>query len=200
MTDVIVDLPVADEGPDLGVFDREMPWSERHELIKRTFPSVVSLDWNKVFIQDPGMFGRIMNDILKADQAVPGRPGKRPALDMDEAKRRWREIIGDDSVDYTMLPFHRAFQNLVGDKYSIRHLARKCNLDKSMIHNLLRGEKDPTPEIMEKIAVGFKISPSYFLEYRVAYVLGVMFYKLTSMPESSVVFYNKIRGGENGDS
>ena len=185
--------PPADEKPDLGVFAADMPWQERVELIHKVFPSTVQLDWNRAFEQDSGLFGRILNDILKADQATPGRPGKRPALNQEEAKRKWREIVGDDSVDYTMLPFHRAFKNLVGDKYSIRHLARKCNLDKSMIHNLLRGDKAPTPEIMEKIAVGFKISPSYFLEYRVAYVLGVMFYKLTSMPESSVVFYNKIR-------
>lgn len=198
--DFIVDVPPADEGPDLGIFDRDMAWDERHELIKKTFPSVVALDWNKVFLQDPGLLGRILNDILKADQAVPGRPGKRPALDRDEARKRWREIIGDDSVDFTMLPFHKAFQNLAGDKYSIRHLANKCKLDKSMIHNLLRGEKAPTPEIMEKVAWGFKLSPSYFLEYRVAYVLGVLFYKLTSQPESTVVFYNKVKEGNNGDS
>lgn len=195
MTDFIVDVPPTTENLDLGIFDREMSWDERYALIVKMFPSVVNLDWNKAFKTDPGLFGRVMNDILKADQAVPGRPGKRPALDMEEAKRKWREIIGDDSVDFSMLPFHRAFQNLVSDKYSIRHLARKCNLDKSMIHNLLRGDKDPTPEIMERVATGFKIHPSYFVEYRVAYVLGVLFYKLTSMPESSVVFYNKIREG-----
>lgn len=195
MEDMIITVP--DEGsPDLDVFrrsDPKMPWSERVQLIKQQFPSTVTLDWNQVFIQDPAVLGRIINDILKADQAQPGRPGKRPALDVAAAEERYRQMTGED---FTMLPFHESFKILKG-KRSIRHMAHKTDLDKTLVWGLLNGDKRPNPEIMEKVAAAFGKHPSYFVEYRVDYILGVLFYKLINSPESSVVFFKKLQGREN---
>lgn len=194
--DILVTVP-EEQSPDLDVFrkasEEKMPWTKRVELIKQQFPSTVRLDWNEVFRQDPAVLGRIINDILKADQAEPGRPGKRPALDVAAAEERWRQMSGED---YTMLPFDRAFTILKGDR-SIRHVAHKVGLDKTLVWGLLNGDKRPNPEIMEKVAAGFKKHPSYFLEYRIDYILGVLFHKLQSSPESTVVFFKKTQGREN---
>ena len=195
MDEIIVSVP-EDRSPDLDVFrkatEEKMPWKQRSELIKEQFPSTVTLDWFEVFKQDGALLGRIINDILKVDlaQSQPGRPGKRPSLDPKDAADRWRQMTNDD---YTMLPFDRAFTILKGDR-SVRHMASKVELDRTLVWNLLKGTKRPNPEIMEKVAKAFKKHPSYFVEYRIDYLLGILFHKLQSSPESSVVFYRKLQG------
>jgi len=173
---------------DLAVFEGRMTWKDRARLIHRQFPSVDQLDWNKVFRTDPAILGRIVNDVIKQEQARPGTPGKRPSLDPKVASRRIQELSGED---YSLLKFSDAMNNLKGDR-SIRHVADKVSLDKSLVLKLLHGRIDPTMEQMEKIARGFKKQPGYFHEYRVAYVLSMMFALMNDGPESAIVQYRKI--------
>lgn len=133
--------------------------------------------------------GKLVNDILKADPADANRPGKRPSLDTKEASERFRKVFGGD---FTMEPFDEAFRVLTQGK-SIRHIARNVNLDKSMVHSLLRGDIEPRMDIIETIAAGLRKHPSYFVEYRVGYILGIMQEKFYSNPETSVVFYKKLK-------
>jgi transcriptional regulator with XRE-family HTH domain len=174
---------------DLTVFDEKMPWQERYKVIKKTFPSVETLDWNKVFRSDPAIMGRIVNDVLKIDQAEPGRPGKRPALDIERAESRLRQIRGED---YTVLPFVEALEHARGDK-SIRSLSYYSGLPKSTVHRLAEGLAHPTVEQLEAIAKGVRKDPSYFMEYRVAFVLTAMAELFSRSPESTVVQYEKLR-------
>lgn len=180
---------MAEQHIDFSVFEGKMPWRERYQLIVSVFPSVENLDWNEVFRADPAILGRIVNDIIKQEQARPGTPGKRPALDPEVASQRIRELSGED---YSLLPFEQAFNNLKGDR-SVRHVASMVGLDKSMVHKLLTGKTHPTMEQMEKIAAGFKKQPGYFHEYRVAYVLSMMFALMDDGPESAIVQYRKLR-------
>ncbi len=173
---------------DLTVFDDKMPWKQRVEVIHRQFPSVDQLDWNSVFKTDPAILGRIVNDIIKQEQARPGTPGKRPSLDPQVASQRIQELAGED---YSLLGFHDAFNNLKGTR-SIRHVADKVGLDKSLVLKLLHGKINPTMEHMETIASGFKKQPGYFHEYRVAYVLSMMFALMNDGPESAIVQYRKL--------
>lgn len=168
---------------------KKTSWSERKKLLEIKFPNAVSTDWRKLFSQDVGMMGKLVNDILKADPVDSNRPGKRPSLDTKEASDRFRKVFGGD---YTIEPFAEAFSTLANGK-SIRHISRNVGLDKSMVHGLLRGEIEPRMEIIEKIAKGFNKHPSYFVEYRVGYILGMLSEKLYSSPESSVVFYKKMK-------
>jgi transcriptional regulator with XRE-family HTH domain len=170
--------------------EKKVPWDERIQLIKRQFPSVAALDWHKVFGEDPALMGRIINDIIKVDAAQPGKPGKRPAVDPETAQQRLRQMCGDD---YTALPFKDAFKALTHDR-SIRGIANKTHLDRNYVHRLLNGTATPTAEVMEQVAVAFNKDPSYFSEYRVAYLFAVLFYKLEQTPEASVAFYRKVRG------
>lgn len=173
---------------DLTVFDEKMPWANRYREIKRVFPSVENLDWSKVFRSDPAIMGRIINDVLKIDQAQAGRPGKRPALDVERAEKKLRKLRGED---YTILPFVEAVQVARGNK-SIRSLAFYSDLPKSTVHRLLDGTSTPTLEQMEAIAKGLKKDPSFFIEYRVAYVLAGLTAMMGQAPESTIVHYEKL--------
>jgi hypothetical protein len=168
---------------------KKAPWSERKRLLSEYFPEVVTTDFRRLFSQDVNLMGKLVNDILKADPSDSNRPGKRPSLSTKEASERFQKVFGND---YTILPFHEAFTLLKGPR-SIRHLARNVGLDKAMVHDLLRGNIEPRMEIIEKVAAGLNKHPSYFVEYRVGYILGVMNERLYNTPESSVVVYKKLK-------
>lgn len=169
--------------------EQKLPWSKRREIIKKQFPSIDRLDWQAVFKQDPAVAGKIINDILKADVAEPGRPGKRPSLDNTEARIRVNQIRDDD---YTVEAFHRAATLLKGDR-SIRHFSNTTGINKDVLVKLLKGSMEPTIEHMEKMAKGVKRHPSYFLEYRIAYVTKILVERMNQYPEASIVQYTRVR-------
>lgn len=172
---------------DISLFEGQMSWSKRYDEIKRAFPSVESLDWNNVFRSDPTILGNIINDVLKIDQAQPGRPGKRPALNIEQAESRLRNIRGED---YTTLPFHEALQAM---GQSIRSLSATTGIPKTEIHRLRNGEKKPTIDQIEQVAEGIKKHPSFFIEYRIGFVVHTLSEMMMVVPESTIVQYEKMR-------
>lgn len=168
----------------------KIPWSERSKLIKKHFPSTASLDWFEVFRQDPAIAGKIIADIIKTDQERDGRPGKRPSLGEELTAEKLRQLQGEDFSDYE---FTRAFKVLVGAR-SVRNIAHKTGLPPTRVHQLLKGDIPPTVEIMEQIAKGFRKKPSYFVEYRIGYIVATIAFKLETMPETATVLYKKLAG------
>ena len=176
---------------DISMFKKKMPWSERVELIYEIFPSTAYLDWKKVFSDDPSVMGRIVNDILKAELS-PGKPGKRPSLNNKAGRDQFKKIQDED---YSELPFNEALQ-VLKDSYnlSIRSLATKTGLHRSHLYTLLKGKSTPNIEVLEKVASSFNKHPSYFVEYRIGYILSMLAHRMMEVPESSIVQYNKIKG------
>lgn len=171
----------------------KVSWEERSNLIQEEFPSTVHLDWAKAF-EDIDLLGRILRDILKIDQSKPGRSGPRPALDRRMAENRLRQFLG---ADHTYLDFKDAFRVLADGK-SHRHLAAKIGLDRNLIQKLMAGTKYPDVRTMEIVADAFDKDPSYFLEYRVAYVLGALAKQMQKAPEITVDLYKRIAKATNG--
>jgi transcriptional regulator with XRE-family HTH domain len=168
----------------------KIPWGERSKLIKKHFPASAQLDWFEIFRQDPAIAGKIIGDIIKLDQERDGRPGKRPSLSEDMSKEKLRQLAGEDFSDYE---FTKAFRILCGDR-SVRAVANKVGLAPTRVHQLLHGEVAPTTQQMEQIAKGFKKKPSYFVEYRIAYIVATIAYKLETIPETSTILYKKLAG------
>jgi transcriptional regulator with XRE-family HTH domain len=167
----------------------KMPWNERVKKIEEFWPSVKRLDWNEVFRQDPTVMGRIINDIIKMEAAVPGRPGKRPNVSREETERHLRRLTGED---YTTLPFAEALDELRGDR-SVRHLMRILGMSRDHTWRLLVGKKVPTTDDMEIVAEAFEKDPSYFLEYRLAYIVGFIYDRLEQHEDATVLHYRRIK-------
>lgn len=167
---------------------KKTPWKERVRVIRDEFPSVETLDWNRAMQADPMIMQRIIDDIVKVDVAEPGRSGPRPSLTAESNARR-RQLLGED---YSYESFTVALRALVGTR-SLQHAARKCGIAKTFLWSLLRGEKEPSVEMMERIAAGFGKEPSYFVEYRSAYVAAALAARLEGSPEQSVVVFNRVR-------
>lgn len=182
--------------PELAVFielnDEEKrtkvktPWKVRYELIKEHFPVAERIDWRKAF-QDLDLYGRLIRDILEDDQkAVP--KGQRTPFDIDQAKARFRQFAGDD---YTLLPFDQAFDNLCGNR-SFRHLMSKLDMPRMSVWRLKAGVKEPDLYTIEQVAKAFDKDPSYFLEYRIATILGALGDQMDMAPEMTVDLYRRI--------
>ncbi len=158
----------------------KMPW-KRDLLIHKQFPSVARLNWRQALSQDDTLWGKLLKDLLDP-KIIAGEDQRR-------TKERLRQMTGND---YSHLPFTDAFRTLAGSR-SIRHLATKLKLGQHIIFDLKSGAKQPDIKMLEQIARGFGKDPSYFVEYRISYILGALGDQMESAPEMSVDLYRKIR-------
>jgi len=166
--------------------EKKTPWKERYDLIVSQFPSVTSIDWAKSFSQDIDLFGRIHRDIMRIDQVNQKTgPGPRPVLDEKTGWNRLQQIRGEDFSDF---PFRETFRSLSGTR-SLRHIATKVGISYVMVHRLLNGDREPDLWLLEQIAIAFKKHPSFFVEYRIAYILGAFGDQLDRSPETSIDLY-----------
>jgi len=169
---------------------KRISWEERYAIICEEFPETVQIDWHDA-LRDTDTFGRLLRGILKDDQALSQRsgPGPRSDLDVDRARHRLRQWLGDD---FSYEPFLPTLKMLVGGR-SIRRIAHKTGIHYSMVFKMLNGEREPDIYLMEKIAAAFDKHPSFFLEWRVAFVVGALAKFMERSPESSVAAYQRIR-------
>lgn len=190
------------ERPQLKVFDElnsaaaeqgfRIPWHRRLAAIHAQFPSTKNLDWGEAFRRDHELWVRIMSDIIRADQAEPGRDGPKPrAADVDRGMATIRRMMGQD---YSLLPFAEAF-GVLARGYSLSHLARKTDISRSKVHRLLRGDDAPTGDEMELVAQSFGKHPSFFAEYRAAYITAMVHERMEDNPETSIAIYRRMSTG-----
>lgn len=172
---------------------RKANWIERSALIHQHFPSVDRLDWRKAFDMDPQFMGQIVNDIIKSEIAIPGKPGKRPGVDPTEAHVRYRELANDD---YTVSPFPEAFRALSGNR-SIRHLAATLGINRNLVYNIQTKDYIPPTDVIAQVARGFRKQPEYFLEFRIAAILGFFNDYLHANPDTSMLLMRRIQGHGN---
>lgn len=173
---------------------RGASWDERMKAIRRVFPSTADLDWVQVFDDEPEVMGRILQDVTRSMQATPGKPGPRPVLDRRRAQPVVDRWLGKDPRHrpYAVLPFPEAFKLLVEDR-SVRHVAGRLGWPKTRVARLLTGEAQPMAVEMEHIAQVFEKSPSYFLEYRIAWAVTAFLSSLEASPEQTIRVYEQLR-------
>jgi hypothetical protein len=181
-----------------------MPWDERVALINRTFPSAPLMGpesnytehmWRLAFDRDPELLGRILKDILRADQSADGkgRPGPRPQLDAARARPVVDKWIDHDprTLPYTNLPFGEAF-TMLADGRSSRHVASMTGIPRMTVFRLMKGEITPNSEMLLKAAQGFKKQPSFFVEWRIGVVASAIMGALAESPDKSVRAYETL--------
>ncbi len=171
----------------------KIPWEERYALICAHFPNADRLDWNLAFA-DVEVLGRLIYDILWQDQKEEWDGiGVRPVFSQRRARQRLNQYLGND---YSYVPFTEAFNTLAGTR-SLRHLASKLEVSSHYIWNLKHGVSHPDLYTIERIAKVFKKDPSYFLEYRISYILGALGKQMDIAPEITVDIYRQINRGKS---
>jgi len=104
----------------------------------------------------------------------------------------WKMITPQFSVD----PFPVAFKELQGDR-SIRAMGIKTGISDRRLSELLRGDYSHMQldlYVLDKIAVGCRINPAFFLEWRVLYVQQVLGEIMTERPNLSIGVMKRLSG------
>lgn len=166
---------------------RRVSWDERVELIYEHFPKAKDADWNLV-LGDLDTLGEVVRDILRLEQATPGKSGPRPAPEIRGGMQSLRRMNGED---HTVLRFPEAFR-MLGRDLSLTQLARKTGLDRNKVNRLLKGEHDPTPGELNQVARAFGKEPAFFLEFRSAFILAMLGARLELVPEATIGLYRKV--------
>ncbi len=164
-------------------------WADRLSLISELFPNVDNLDWLKAFRDDDDLFGAIVRDMMRLGAERKHTWGPRDMPEEDAARALWTQWKGED---HSVLSFGDTFAAM-SDGFSQRQLARKTGLSRGMIRRLQDGTLEPDRWILESVAAGFKKQPSFFLEYRLLYVVNAMVGRMRLWPESSISVYRKLR-------
>ncbi len=168
----------------------KLNWEETAQRLYAELPEAHSVDWNVIFHSDPKILGSLVNDIIKVSVSEKGRPGKRSASSEAEVAADLRKLT---DLDYSDHPFPQALRFAMGDR-SLRQTATLSGVDKMTVHRLLNNKGAPaTPEQMEKLARALKKDPSYFVEYRAAFICNALYQMLCQNSESAVVFYKKLK-------
>jgi len=154
----------------------------------KEFPSIENFNWAQAIYRDTELFTTLLGDVIKAT-GDSSRPGKRPPLSRNEAIEKLNQVAAEDFTEYE---FCDAFRGLCAGK-SVRGVAAKTGLDRNMVHGLMTGSRTPSFQSMEIIAAAFSKDPSFFLEYRVGYILSVVSKFLYDSPETTSLWFEKFK-------
>lgn len=131
----------------------------------------------------------IVNHYDEKKQRGEGRDGRRTMPRDANLDELW-EIT---TPRYSMQPFGLAVKELIGER-SLRQFASKVPMDHRELSRMMRGQSQVTVFYMERIAVTAKVSPAFFLEYRVMFVTEIMESVFRSKPNLSIGVYRKLKG------
>lgn len=152
--------------------------------LKNKFPQLENIDWSEVIRKNPDVLENIVGDIVKTE-------GSRRKVNRSDKTRRISAIY---NTDHSEKPFKESF-TILSVNESIRKTASKIEASPAHVYNLKEGKAEPTIEIMERIAIAYNRDPSYFLEYRVHYVLKSISHFLMKNPETASAWYGKTTNG-----
>ena len=156
---------------------------EKIVSLKEDIPQLQNINWSEVINKNPDVLEGIVGGIVKSD-------GKRRRVSRKDGTRRLNQVY---SQDFSERPFSESFTIICG-KDSLRTTATKTGISYSHVFQLKSGNAIPTIPMMESIAYAYNREPSYFLEYRIHFVLESMSEFLTKNPETATAWFNKAQG------
>lgn len=178
---------------------RKASWDEVAARVRTQFPNIDKIDWRRTFDERPEVFAAILRDMLKVDAKEPGTPGPRPEIEPAKGRKILSQWMGND---YALSPFPQAFGDLVmwrperngkrKGKIGLTTIAKMVGIERSKVGRMLSGEIEPSAWEMEQIAKAFGKDPSYFVEWRTAFVVATLAKRMNDSPETTIGFYRRL--------
>lgn len=145
--------------------------------------------WVDFFEAYPDVLTKLLGDVYrvyKAEQAKKvgaGNPagGRRRSQVNGNLDELWAIL----TPRFSMEPFSIAARELIGAE-SLRAFAMRCGMDHRELSRLLRGVSRPTVFWLECIARAADVHPAYFVEWRVATLVGILSEAMAKQPALSI--------------
>lgn len=187
-------VPVAEFWQESDVVQKLADWDRAKEL----YPSVKNgvEEWMDFFDRRPDVLHSILGDIYvvtkyddrkrETGKRLDGRRTMPKDANLDEL---WDMITPQVSME----PFPAAFKALQGDR-SLRAMAIRVGMDHRELSRLLNGKQDLHIAVLEQIASKCRVSPAYFVEWRIKYSLAVLDQIMRKHPNLSVSLAKRLSG------
>jgi hypothetical protein len=177
---------------------------------RELFPHAVADNepmWVNRLTVEPELMWKMVGDIVRfvSSEEVP-RGQRRSSLRRVQEKDYnleavWR-ITGLIKPPPSTQPFPVAARELIG-KRSLRAFAKTCGFGEHGGHRTLArylsGEQALTMEVMESIARAGRVEPTYFLEYRAAWLARELFHAMMTNSRDSIHAVKKVAQSLNGN-
>ncbi len=169
-------------------------WDKAKEL----YPSVKNgvEEWVNFFDRRPDVLHSILGDIYvvtkyddRKRETGKRLDGRRTMPKDANLAELWDMITPKISME----PFAPAFKALQGDR-SLRAMAIKVEMDHRELSRLLRGKQDLHIAVLEQIATKLRVSPAYFLEWRIQFSTQVLAEIMRQRPNLSVSLAKRLSG------
>lgn len=154
--------------------------------------------WREFFRERPDALQTLLGDVyvISKAHANGARGGRR------------RHNAGDGGLDdlwglvtpkFSTKPFGDAVRDLMGPKESLRAFAAKTGMHHQTLARLMSGQRpveklyDPNGSmaLLEQVAAGAGVHPSYFAEWRRLWLLSLLDVALTAHPNASIALFRK---------
>lgn len=151
-------------------------------------------EWVSFFDSRPDVLHAILGDIYVATvyderkRATGKRLDGRRVMPRDANLAALEEMI---TPRYSMEAFGTSVRELIGER-SLRQFAGRVPMDHRELSRMMRGETRLTMYWLEKIAVSCRVTPHFFLEYRVLFIADKLEQVFASRPNLSVGVVKKL--------
>ena len=139
-------------------------------------------EFARMLRENPDLFGRMLQDLLKIGTDGPRRPGPRARPEEATHGAELEQLLGQS---YTTKTFDVALRELAPDA-TVRQLSNRLGIGRDVMHRLRNGAHPPDLWHMQAAADAFGLRPDYFLEFRMIGLVAVMVERLTANSELSV--------------
>ncbi len=156
--------------------------------------------WMNRMADEPSIFTHILSDIFRETRAEQERLagqakiGRRPKVIEGSLSELWDMV----TPKYAVAPFPEALKALAGVAVSPAEFQHKTMIAPDTYRRMLQGEALDMWRL-EVVARAYAVSPAYFREWRIDYVLTVVAELLTSQPNLSIK-YARFLGKLVGDN
>lgn len=153
-------------------------WDKKLSKIREIYPATNNINWGEILREEPDVFYSVIGGVTKTNK--------------NSDKSNSTKVAQVTNSNYSELCFVESFKLLWGES-SFRSMAHKTGIPSGTIQKYRSGAMAPSFQTMEKIAAGFNIDPSYFLEYRIGKILASIDSYLVENPEVASTWFHKIK-------
>lgn len=151
--------------------------------------------WVAFFDERPDVMHAILGDVYLAvkyddrKRETGKRLDGRRVMPPDANLAELQQMI---TPRYSMQPFPLAVAELKGER-SLRQFAGRVPMDHRELSRMMSGKSKPSAYWLERIAASCRVTPAYFLEWRIEYVTRRLTGVFMARPNLSVGVVKRLR-------